>query len=119
MLKILVVEDHIDTAKMMRLVLERYGYEVRFATSVAEGLAAADQERFDVCICDFRLPDDNGASLSHQLLTKHNLKSICLTGDVAVMDLESDPASGFAACLTKPLDIEQMLRTIRQVTGGN
>jgi DNA-binding response OmpR family regulator len=115
--KILIVEDHVDTANLMRIVLERRGFEVRFATTVADALATADREKFDVCICDYRLPDGDGASLSRELLQKHNVKSICLSGDAAATDALTDPNCAFAACLSKPLDIEKTLETIRAVIG--
>ncbi len=117
MVKILVVEDHSDTANLMKLVLQRYGYDVRSAASAAEGLAAAAQQPFDLCICDYRLPDGDGATLARRLTAVYQLKCICLSGDGAATDLEADPANPFAACLTKPLEIETMLGVIDRVAG--
>ena len=113
MAKILLTEDHLDTAKMMAMVLERHGFVVRLASNVAQALEAARKEAFDLCICDFRLPDGDGAKLSRQLLEEHGLKSICLSGDVDVTELQNDPQTGFVACLSKPIDIDGAVRTIR------
>ncbi len=115
-IKILLAEDHVDTAKVMRILLERHGFFVRAATTVADALGAAREEHFDLSICDMRLPDGDGRLLARKLLELHNIKSICLSGDDAALhDLGNDPNSGFAECLTKPIDLAKVLAAIQRI----
>ena len=116
---LLLVEDHLDTAKMMQLILERQGYVVRIAGSVASALEAAHAEKIAVCIADLRLPDGDGKALCRELFARHNVPCICLSGDVSRTDLDPDPDGCFVAYLTKPLDLAQMLEAIQKVLSAN
>jgi two-component system, NtrC family, response regulator PilR len=115
-IKVLLTEDHLDTAKVLRILLERNGFVVRTAGNVAEALQAAQEEHFDLCICDMRLPDGEGTQLAAQLRELHRLKSICLSGDSNLADLRMEPDSPFAEYLTKPIDIAIMLEAVQKLT---
>ena len=116
--KILLIEDHADTAKMMRVILERHGHQVRTAATAAQAREATAREKFEVCLCDLRLPDGDGAILSRELMAEHGLKSICLSGEVTTSDLDPEPDCAFVAYLTKPIDIAKMLEAIDKVASA-
>ncbi len=103
-LRILLVEDHADTAKLMRRLLMAEGYEVVTAGSVAEALAAAERHRPDVLISDLGLPDGSGLNLMAQLIARgQHIPGIALSGYGTPADLEQSRAAGFAEHLVKPL----------------
>ena len=113
-LQILLIEDHPDTAKVMKLILERAGIVVHVAASAADARSAVQSGAFDLAICDKQLPDVNGTNLCRELLASRNLKSICLSGSA------QDDGGGddvFAAYLTKPIDVAKLLAAIERVTG--
>src|SRR5438046_1576809 len=116
-MRILLTEDHPDTAKVMRLILEKYGLEVRTANAFQEAVELANSEPFDLLIADVRLPDGDGFTLSRQLHEKHQLKSICLSGDILPPASEDDENAPFTAYLVKPVDVPYLLQIIEQVTG--
>jgi CheY-like chemotaxis protein len=64
-LHILVVEDHLDTLRMLELFLQALGHRTRVARNVQEALAiAANAEaRFDLLLSDIKLPDRDGWEL--------------------------------------------------------
>src|SRR5205823_5859407 len=64
--RILLVEDHHDTAQTMARLLRGFGYNVRLADSVASALQVAQAEHFDVIISDIGLPDGSGLDLMRQ-----------------------------------------------------
>jgi CheY-like chemotaxis protein len=117
-LRILITEDHADTARVMKMLLERYGMIVQTTGTIAEALDLARQEKFDVLIGDMRLPDGDGFMLNRAVRQTQNLKSICLSGDPVTSDDEHDPAAGFTAYLTKPVDLPKLLETIREITSS-
>src|SRR5438874_11965190 len=59
-LRILVVEDHEDTLRVMVRLLELAGHSVRTAGGVGEALEAASGEAFDLIISDVGLPEGRG-----------------------------------------------------------
>ena len=62
-LRILLVEDHVDTATNLRRLLTRRGYEVTVAGSVKEAKEAMGAAAFDVLLSDIGLPDGQGLEL--------------------------------------------------------
>ena len=62
-IRLLVVEDHLDTTQMLYLLLAGLGYAVKTAGDAATALELASQESFDMLISDIGLPDETGYEL--------------------------------------------------------
>jgi len=62
-LRLLVVDDDVDTRELIDWVLRRAGAEVVCAGSVREALDALEKERFHLLISDIAMPDEDGYSL--------------------------------------------------------
>ncbi len=104
-LRVLLVEDHADTAEMMALLLGTMGHEAVMAGTVAGGLAAAERGRLDLLISDLGLPDGSGLDLIGQLATRGlRIPAIALSGYGTPADIRKSVAAGFAEHLVKPLD---------------
>ena len=67
--KVLLVEDHPDTARTLARLLTSSGYKVQTAHSVASALQLADAEPFDVVVSDIGLPDATGYELMRSCAT--------------------------------------------------
>ncbi|HEX2972861.1 MAG TPA: ATP-binding protein [Tepidisphaeraceae bacterium] len=117
-LRILLVEDHVDTAKIMRLLLMADGHEVQTAGDVATALNLAEQHPFDLLISDLGLPDASGHDLMSQLRSRgRSLPGIALSGYGQEQDIQRSREAGFSAHLIKPTNPAQLLQTIAAVTG--
>jgi PAS domain S-box-containing protein len=130
-LRILLVEDHADTRKATARLLRLFGHDVSTADCVAAGLRAADAQTedaaappparpFDLILSDLGLPDGSGLDLVRQLKGRYGpagLKAIALSGFGMDADLRTSADAGFDAHLVKPVSIEQLESTIRQVVG--
>ena len=66
-LRLLLVEDHEDTLRVMVRLLRAYGYTVSSAASVQDAVKLADSEKFDLLISDLGLPDGSGLDLVRHL----------------------------------------------------
>src|SRR5689334_521513 len=93
-LRLLVVEDHADSAELLAELLESQGHMVRVAASASEAIALANQQSFDVVVSDVGLPDASGYELMEQLRTR--MKGIAMTGKGRASDIEAGRAAGFS-----------------------
>ena len=107
--RVLLVEDHPDTAMLMRRVLARRGYDVVVAASVAEAREALQIASFDLMLSDLKLPDGSGLDLARDLSTHPGkLPAIALSGHATTDDVRESIEAGFFAHLAKPVDIDKL-----------
>jgi len=112
-LRLLVVEDHGDTAQMMRLMLESEGHEVETAGDVATAIEAVGRSTFDMLISDLGLPDGSGIDLMRELRNRGSrLPGIAVSGFGQGSDIQQARDVGFAAHITKPVDMDRLLSII-------
>ena len=64
---ILVVDDHRDTLRSMKLLLTRLGYHVLAAENMTDALRIATEEEFDILLSDIGLPDGSGLELIRRI----------------------------------------------------
>jgi CheY-like chemotaxis protein len=117
-LRILLVEDHGDTAKIMRRLLRMEGHEVEVAGDVATAVVLASERRFDLLLSDLGLPDGSGVDLICALRQRGNMMpAIALSGYGQEQDLDRTREAGFSAHLTKPVNLDRLAATIAAVAG--
>ena len=110
--RILYVDDHDDSAEMLKLVLADADYDVDSARSMEQALQMAAQTTFDLYVVDKRLPDGSGLELVKLLndLTPH-VPTIVYTGDAYEVHRQEALAAGADAYVPKP-DIEKLIETV-------
>lgn len=115
-LSIVLVDDNVDSAEMMRDLLEALGHSVELAHDGASALALPGQGAPDVMILDIGLPDMDGSELARRLRAMPALAATRLvahTGYGAPHDRAKTSAAGFDFHLVKPVsmaDLESALR---------
>ncbi len=120
-LRLLVVEDHRDTAETLCRLLIRRGHIVKSAHSCAAALETAHSSRFDVVVTDIGLPDGNGVDLFRQLREQsgnRDLLGVALSGFGMDEDLARSQAAGFVEHLTKPVDFAVLDRCLADIGRG-
>jgi two-component system, chemotaxis family, CheB/CheR fusion protein len=118
--RVLLVEDHRDTARILSRLLTHSGHDVRVAHSGASALELAGEETFDILVSDIGLPDITGYELMTQIKDRHAIKGIALTGYGMEEDMRRSRDAGFSEHVVKPVNIAQLEEAIRRVlpTGG-
>ena len=114
-LRLLIVEDNADGARMLADLLETIGYRVEVAYDAAGALRLARRLTPDVILCDIGLPDMDGYELARTLRKEPNLahtQLIALSGYAQEHDRERSAESGFDAHLAKPADLEQLKQAL-------
>jgi signal transduction histidine kinase len=117
-LRILLVDDSIDTIQVLGSLLASKGLRVREAASVAEALEAVHAEKPDVIITDIGMPEQDGYDLLRLLRLEEELRSvpvIAATGYVGSREQEQMAKAGFSATLSKPFDLSELLSALEQV----
>ena len=115
-LRILLVEDHDDTAEAMAELLRALGHEVTVAGSVATGLDAAERQdgRFDLVLSDLGLPDGSGLELMAKLHGRYGVRGIALSGYGMEEDVRKSLEAGFERHLTKPINLQALQTAIQE-----
>jgi CheY-like chemotaxis protein len=112
---ILVVDDHDDTLRSMKMLLTRLGYEVLAAENMTDALRIAEEQHFDILLSDIGLPDGNGLELLKKIRTRRNVPALALSGFGMDDDIDRSREAGFADHLTKPVSMDRLQAAIAQL----
>lgn len=114
--RILLVEDHDDTGKVLARILTRCGYDVRHARSVADALSCWAECRCHLLISDLGLPDGTGLDVLRSLrASQPDLPGICMSGYGMESDVRESRAAGFTEHLIKPVNTHHLRAAVRQI----
>ena len=121
-LRVLLVEDHPDTAQQLKRLLQRAGHEVTWAGSIREArelieASSEDSEDrgFNILISDLGLPDGSGHELMRDLASQHRMPGIALSGYGMKDDILDSMAAGFSRHITKPVDWQELKIAIQKI----
>ena len=114
-LRVLVVEDHADTARILARLMRASGHAVETATTGAAALALAGEHVFDIVVSDLGLPDITGYDLMRQIKEKYGTKGIAMSGYGLDEDIKRSGLAGFSEHLVKPIDFSQLEQAMRRV----
>ena len=120
MTRILLVEDNETNCDMLVRRLQRLGYEVTGADNGVSGIAAAQSHAPDVILMDLSLPEMDGWEAARRLKSNADTRQIpiiALTAYASATDRAKAIEAGCDDYETKPLDLEQLLKKIRTLTG--
>lgn len=115
---LLLVEDHIDTAKVLGRIIAREGYQVHLAGSIAEAVRLCEQQPMDCVISDIGLPDGSGTELLAKLQGIRPIRGIALSGYGTERDVERSRNAGFSEHLTKPVHWPKLERALKELLSG-
>ncbi|HYH86135.1 MAG TPA: response regulator [Pyrinomonadaceae bacterium] len=119
MVRVLVVDDSSETVELLQMLFTRRGYDVSGAISAEEAVTRAREKSPGIIISDISMPETDGYELLAQLRRMPGLEAvpaIALTGHAMDEDRERALAAGFAVHLPKPVDPDELLRIVRQLT---
>jgi CheY-like chemotaxis protein len=105
--RVLVVEDNPANQLLARVVLERDGFTVDIAESVASALQSLTDHRPDLILMDIQLAEEDGLALTRQLRAQPAIASIpvvALTAHAMAGNREEAIAAGCDGYITKPID---------------
>jgi CheY-like chemotaxis protein len=110
-LRVLVVEDHVDTAKSMGMVLALYGYDVQVALDSRTALGSVEVGQPDVVLLDLGMPGMSGWELAKRIREQPFEKRcflIAVSGYAREEDRMLSQAAGIDLHLAKPVDLDEL-----------
>lgn len=120
--KILIVDDDLDSLKLIGLMLQRHGYEVVAASAGNQALAKASSDHPDLIILDVMMPDMNGYEVCRRLRANSATKTIPIIMFTA-KTLIDDKVAGFEAgaddYLTKPTHPAELASRVKAILQRN
>ena len=117
-LRVLVVDDHIDTLDMMRVALEFCGAAVMVSNSAREGLQAVVRYGPDIVLSDLAMPEEDGFWLLDQVRSLRpqageGLPVIAVTAHARRYGYEEILRAGFDGLIRKPVDPVSLCDDVR------
>lgn len=109
---VLIVEDHLQTTRVLVRLVEARGFKVLTAHSLAEARALAAQHDIGFLISDLGLPDGNGCDLMKEFHDRLGISGVALTGYGMDADIAHAHAMGFTLHLTKPVQIGDLEKAL-------
>lgn len=113
--RILLVEDHADTRRILARLLQKEGGEVTTADSVRSALKCAEARKFDLLLSDLGLPDGSGLEVMREVKARYGLRGIALSGFGTEEDVRASREAGFEEHLTKPLDFTVLRAAVQRL----
>ncbi|MDQ2641594.1 MAG: PAS domain S-box protein [Pseudomonadota bacterium] len=115
--RILVVEDNIDSATTLVLLLQLMGYEATMVHDGVAALASIERERPDAVFLDIGLPGLSGLEVAREVTAKmpRPPRLIALTGYGQDSDRQASESAGFHAHVVKPLQQEDLARVLAEL----
>jgi DNA-binding response OmpR family regulator len=113
--KALVVEDDINIAELLRLYLEKDGFEVTIAENGGKGVTEFERLCPDLVLLDIMLPVLDGWAVCREIRSQSRVPIIMLTAKGETIDKISGLEMGADDYMTKPFDTKELLARVHAV----
>jgi two-component system, OmpR family, alkaline phosphatase synthesis response regulator PhoP len=113
--KILIVDDELNILELVKLYLEREGYQIEAVTRGNEAVSRLGQINPDLVILDLMLPDIDGFEVCRQIRTRSNVPIMMLTARKEDVDKIIGLEMGADDYLTKPFNPRELIARIRAI----
>jgi signal transduction histidine kinase/ActR/RegA family two-component response regulator len=119
--RVLLVDDSVDAAESLAMLLRLWGHEAAVAHDGPGALRLAEQQRPEVALLDIGLPGMDGYELARQLRHRPGLEGtvlVALTGWGQEEDRRRSHEAGFDHHLVKPVDPNALMRLLTELRAG-
>lgn len=113
MAKLLVIDDERSIRNTLREILEYEGYQMDDAPDGPTALQLASAEKYDVILCDIKMPQMDGIEVLDKLLAMNDTPVVMISGHGNIETAVDAIKRGAYDYISKPLDLNRLLITIR------
>jgi len=115
--RILMVEDEPKNMKLLRDLLQKFGYETMEATDGEQGVELTRKIKPDLVLMDIMMPKLDGLEATRILkadISTKDIPVVALTAFAMSGDKERALEAGCDGYVTKPVDVRELLKTVEQ-----
>ncbi len=115
--RVLLVDDEETIRSAAQRILRRYGHEVDVAADGSAALVLLEAMRYDVVLCDIRMPNLSGPELYGELRRRgmaHDSHFVVTTGDIADPDTQQFLSDSRLPVLLKPFELKSLLAVVER-----
>ena len=117
MAKILIIDDEKSIRNILTEILENEKYNVDSAESGIEGLKLVNKNKYDAILCDIKMPKMDGMeALKHIKKSSPDVPIVMISGHGDIEIAVETIKNGAYDYISKPLDLNKLLITIRNAT---
>jgi CheY-like chemotaxis protein len=119
--RVMVVDDNVDAAAMLDMLLRSLGHETRVAHEGTAALRVAEEFRPDIVLLDIGMPGIDGYEVARRLRTlakARPMRIVAVTGWGQEGDRERSREAGFDLHLVKPVDANELSRALNDRSGA-
>jgi len=117
-LRVLIVDDNANSCKQLQTQLTAWGMQAAVSDNAMAGLQKLEQQPYDIVIIDYGLPTIDGLNLVRSIRANPKLNKLALIMLTPTNQaLPTHQRKRLAACLTKPVGYNKLLRTLSATTG--
>jgi len=113
MAHILVIDDERSIRSTLKEILEYEGYQMDEAPDGMTALELASKEKYDVILCDIKMPQMDGIEVLDKLLLMNDTPVVMISGHGNIETAVDAIKRGAYDYISKPLDLNRLLITIR------
>ncbi len=118
--KILIIDDEKSIRNTLKEILAYEHYEVHEAPDGIEGIKIAEKEKYDLILCDIKMPKMDGMEVLEKLMEKNNDVPVVMISGHGTIDTAVEAIKkGAFDYISKPLDLNRMLVTVRNALERN
>jgi CheY-like chemotaxis protein len=119
--RMLVVDDNVDSAESLAMLLQVSGHETHMAHDGLEAVAAAERYRPEVVLLDIGLPSLNGYDAARRIRERpwgKDMVLVALTGWGQEADRRESKDAGFDLHMVKPVDLDALTSLLASLPGS-
>ncbi len=120
--RVLIVDDISLNRILLEQILQPRGFETLSAAGGSAAVAIARDERPDLILMDIQMPDLTGyeaLDLLREGVWTRNIPIMAVTGNATANDRTRLDNAGFNAALTKPFQINELMRLVKELTSAS
>lgn len=119
-LDILVAEDNKVNQKLIKIMMDKLGYDLTLVTNGKEALAAVQEHAYDLVLMDIQMPEMDGLTATKliidQVTDDHLPAIVAMTANALEKERAAYMAAGMVAHISKPFRMPQLAKVLREVS---
>lgn len=117
-IKVLIVDDKRVVGDFFNFILGFRGHEVKLARSSEEAFELVKNEKFDIAFLDIIVSNEDGIDILEEIkMIAPRLPVVVMSGFALEEKMEEAEKLGAVKCLRKPMDMQDVRKVIKEVTG--